>query len=136
MRALSKLRLLLVGIVAVAATLTGQNKPPVSTAIPNYDLKTEVRIRGLVLDSNDHPCPISGGLGSHLLLKTQDGTIEVHLGPTKFVNEYELTLVRGNTVEVLGSRLFFEGRDALLAREITRGEETFVFRDANGKPVW
>ncbi len=136
MRALSKVRLLLVGIVVVAATLTSQNRPPGSTAIPNYDLKTEVRISGIVLDAKDHPCPISGGLGSHLLLKTQDGTIEVHLGPSKFVNENQLILDRGNTIEVLGSRVIFEGRDALLAREITRGEETFVFRDANGKPVW
>jgi hypothetical protein len=58
------------------------------------------------------------------------------MGAAKFVKEYQLILAKGDNVEVLGSRVIFEGRDAILAREITRGQETFVFRDANGKPVW
>ena len=46
------------------------------------------------MDTNDHLCPISGGFGSHLVLKMADGTVEVHLAPTKFVNEYQLILAR------------------------------------------
>ncbi len=88
------------------------------------------------MDANAHLCPISGGLGSHLVVKTADGTLEVHLAPTKFVNEYQLILARGDNIEVLGSKVMIEGKEALLARQITRGEETFVFREANGKPVW
>lgn len=132
----SKVRLLLVVMAAVAATGAGQSAPPSSTVIPKYDLTTEALVKGVVVDTNDHLCPISGGLGSHLVLKTEDGAIEVHLAPTKFVNEYQLVLARGDNLEVLGSRVMIAGREALLARQITRGEETFVFRDANGKPVW
>jgi DNA/RNA endonuclease YhcR with UshA esterase domain len=133
---LLKVRFLLVVMVAVATTVASQNAPPSSRVIPKYDLTTEVRVRGIVVDTNDHLCPISGGLGSHLVLKTADGTLEVHLAPTKFVNEYQLILARGDNIEVLGSRVMIEGKEALMARQITRGEETFVFRDANGKPVW
>lgn len=136
MRALAKLRLLLIGMAACAVTIAGQSSAPDSTLVPKYNLSTEVRLRGMVVDINDHPCPISGGLGSHLILQTQEGTIEVHLAPTKFVKEYQLIFARGDNVEVLGSRVIFQGKDALLAREIVRGEDTFVFRDANGKPVW
>ncbi len=135
MRALVKLHLLLIGMVAFAATVAGQGTPD-STAVPKYNLSTEVRLRGVVVDINDHMCPISGGLGSHLILQTQEGTIEVHLAPTKFVTEYQLVFARGDDVEVLGARVIFQGKEALLAREIVRGEDTFVFRDANGKPVW
>jgi hypothetical protein len=89
-----------------------------------------------VVDTNDHECPISGGLGSHVLLKTQDGIVEIHLAPTKFVKQYQLIIERGDKVEVLGSRVTLDGKDVLLAREIVRGQEIFVFRDASGKPVW
>jgi len=92
-------------------------------------------MRGMILEINDHPCPISSGLGSHLILQTQEGTIEVHLGPTKFVNEYQLILARGDNVEVLGSRVIFQAKDALLARDVVRGNDKFVFRDAIGRPV-
>jgi DNA/RNA endonuclease YhcR with UshA esterase domain len=123
-------------MATVAVTVTSQNTQQGSTSIPNYNSATEVRLQGVVLDAADHLCPISGGMGSHLILKTQNGTIEVHMGAAKFVKEYQLILAKGDSVEVLGSRVIFEGRDAILAREITRGQETFVFRDANGKPVW
>jgi DNA/RNA endonuclease YhcR with UshA esterase domain len=136
MRRLSKVQLLLVAMATVAVTFASQNPQQGSTSIPNYDSATEVRLQGVVLDANDHLCPISGGMGSHLILKIQNGTIEVHMGAAKFVKEYQLILAKGDNVEVLGSRVIFEGRDAILAREITRGQETFVFRDANGKPVW
>ena len=130
MRTVAKLRLLLIGMAAFAATVAGQSTAADSSLVPKYNLSTEVRLRGVVVDINDHPCPISGGLGSHLIVQTQEGTVEVHLAPTKFVNEYQVIFARGEKVEVLGSRMIFQGKDALLAREIVRGEDTFVFRDA------
>lgn len=136
MRRLSKVQVLFVAMAAFAVTVNSQNTQQGSTSISNYDSATEVRLQGVVLDANDHLCPISGGMGSHLVLKTHDGTVEVHLGAAKFVKEYQLILAKGDNVEVLGSRVIFEGKDAILAREISRGQETFVFRDANGKPVW
>jgi len=135
-RELSQLRLLLVAVVALVVSIASQNTRPPSLVVPKYDLTTEVRIQGVVVDTNDHECPISGGLGSHLVLQTEDGTVEIHLAPTKFVAQYQLIIVRGDKIEVLGSRVTFDGKDALLAREIVHGQETFVFRDANGKPAW
>lgn len=57
---LSKLRLILVGVVALVASIASQNTRPPSAAVPKYDLTTEVRIQGVVVDTNDHECPISG----------------------------------------------------------------------------
>lgn len=112
----SKAWLLLVVVVAVAATVASQNAPPSFTVIPKYDLTTDVLVKGVVVDTNDHLCPISGGVGSHLVLETADGALEVHLGPTKFVNEYQLILARGDNIEVLGSRVIIAGRESLLSR--------------------
>ena len=104
---------------------------------PKYDLAQEVTVKGVVDEVVDRTCPVSGGMGSHLILKLASGdTIEVHLAPTKFVKNYELVFSKGDQVEVLGSKVNFEGKDTIFARQITRGTDSFVFRDDKGKPVW
>lgn len=134
---LSKVWLFLTLIGAVAAPVASQTAPPISKVIPTYDLTTEFRVKGLVVATNDHICPMCGGLGSHLMLKADSGTVvEVHLAPTKFINEYHLVIVPGDNIEVLGSSVTIDGTTALVAREVTRGQETFVFRDPDGKPAW
>lgn len=80
---------------------------------------------------------MSGGLGSHLILKLSDGnTIEVHLATAKFVRSYDLLFSKGDKVEVVGAKVQFEGKETIFAREVARGADTFVFRDKSGTPIW
>jgi DNA/RNA endonuclease YhcR with UshA esterase domain len=86
---------------------------------------------------HDRQCPVSGGMGSHLELKQADGSvIEVHLALTKFVGQYELVFKKGDVVEVTGVKVKFEGVDTIFARKIQRGDDEFLFRDNDGKPLW
>jgi hypothetical protein len=39
-------------------------------------------------------------------------------------------------VEVTGSRLTFQGKPALIAAEVRKGEEMLKLRDDSGYPVW
>ncbi len=104
---------------------------------PKYDPATEATFKGVIDDVHDRQCPISGGMGAHFNLKMADGKIiEVHLASTKFVKSYELVFNKGDEVEVIGSKVEFEGADAILAREVKRGTDDFVFRDPQGKPIW
>jgi hypothetical protein len=92
---------------------------------------------GTVQEVKDRQCAVSGGMGSHVILKLDDGTtIEVHLAPTKFTQMYELVFAVGDKLEVIGSKVNFEGVDTIFAREVKRGQDDFVFRDKDGKPVW
>jgi len=119
-----------VGILPVFATQT-------SEAVPKYDPSTEAVFKGTVVEVRDRQCPVSGGMGSHVVLGLQDGsTIEVHLASTTFVKSYDLVFNKGDQIEVTGSKVKFEGVDTIFAREVRRGDDTFVFRDKNGKPVW
>jgi DNA/RNA endonuclease YhcR with UshA esterase domain len=125
---------ILVTLVAVAAMAFAQ-KP--SSSAPKYDPTTEVTLKGTVQDFNDHECPVSGGMGSHVILKIgDDKTIEVHLATTKFVKSYELVFNKGDAIEVTGSKVKLNGVDAIFAREIKDGNDTYVFRDKDGTPVW
>jgi len=37
---------------------------------------------------------------------------------------------------VVGSRIVYNGHEALSARTVTRGDQTVAFREPNGKPMW
>lgn len=108
-----------------------------SGTVPKYNPATESVFKGTVEEVRDRECPVSGGMGSHVILKLADGsTIEVHLASTKFVKSYDLVFNKGDQIEVTGSKVNFEGVDTIFAREVKRGDDTFVFRDKDGKPVW
>ena len=129
-------------LIVVALALTGvipasAAQKPESVTVPKYDPATEATFKGTVEDTIDRQCPMSGGLGAHLILKMVDGkTIEVHLATTKFVKSFDLVFNKGDKVEVTGTKVQFEGKETIFAREVTRGSETFVFRDKTGAPVW
>jgi len=124
-------------IAAVFAPPAARAASQAGAGVPKYDPATEAVFKGTVDEVKDRECPVSGGMGSHLILKLSDGTtIEVHLAPTKFVKTYELVFNKGDLVEVTGSKVKFEGVDTIFAREVKRGNDDFVFRDQNGKPVW
>ena len=125
----------MVALLAIALLPAFAN--PQDANVPRYDVTKEVTIKGVVTDVVDRTCPVSGGMGAHLVLKLAEvNSIEVHLAPTKFVKNYELVFKKGDQVEVIGSKVNFEDKDTIFARQITRGNDSFVFRDEKGKPVW
>jgi DNA/RNA endonuclease YhcR with UshA esterase domain len=126
--------------IALALTLTtaaAAQKSQPSASVPKYDPATEATFKGTVIEVRDRQCQVSGGMGSHLVLKLATGnTIEVHLALTKFMKTYDLAFNKGDVVTVIGSKVQFEGVETIFAREVTRGDATFVFRDKDGTPVW
>jgi hypothetical protein len=124
-------------IVAFAAAVTPALAAGPGTGVPKYDPSTESVFKGTVQEVRERQCPVSGGMGSHIVLKLQDGgVIEVHLASTKFMKDFELVFNVGDEVEVTGSKVMFEGVETIFAREVKRGTDVFVFRDKEGKPVW
>jgi hypothetical protein len=105
---------------------------------PRYDTATEVTVRGAVQEVKQ----VTGGMGmrnvagTHVVLKTDQETIEIHLGPSTFIADQKLVLQNGDVVEVIGSRVTIAGAGAILAREIRKGEQTVTLRDAQGVPAW
>jgi DNA/RNA endonuclease YhcR with UshA esterase domain len=106
-------------------------------AVPKYDKAAEAVFKGTVVEVRNRTCPVSGGMGAHVILKLGDGkTIEVHLATTKWVEMYELVLKPGDEIEVTGVKVQFEAVDTIFAREVKRGNDVFAFRDKDGNPVW
>lgn len=121
----------LVGTLLVAVSLAAK-APKVK-----YDPATETKISGTIEDVKEFECPVSGTVGYHIALKTGDGTVMVHIAASKFMKEYEITFEKGQHIDVVGSKVKLEsGEDAVLAREIVRGQSTYAFRDKQGNPLW
>ena len=102
---------------------------------PKYDKATETKIKGVVeelrtVDGKDE--------GTHFILRDADNkTILIHVGPEKFLKEIEASYVKGDKVEVTGSKVkSAQGEDEILAKEISKDNNSVVLRDSKGEPAW
>ena len=103
---------------------------------PKYNLATEVKVEGVVQEVQQFWCPINGDEGTHLVLKTDIGVLEVHVAPLRFLQGNGVSFSKGDQIAAVGSTVIYQGHDAMIARKITRGDETFAFRQPNGRPLW
>lgn len=101
-----------------------------------YNPKTIVAVKGEVL-SLDTFMPEKGmSPGVHLTMKTGEESLSVHLGPEWYISGQDTRIAPGDTIEVKGSKITFDGKPALIAAQITKGQEVLHLRDDNGYPVW
>lgn len=101
-----------------------------------YDAKTVETVKGTV-ESVDLITPMKGmSSGVHLNLKTDKETIPVHLGPSWYIENQDVKIEPGDSIEVTGSRVTFNGKPAIIASAVSRGEEMLKLRDENGVPAW
>jgi hypothetical protein len=118
-----------------------------------YDTTTETTLKGTVEEVKTVSGMMDGGgrmapggrmgaqgmammQGTHIMLKTDAETIEVHLGPSAFLKEQKIEIGKGDVLEIVGSRVKIGDSDALIAREVRKGETSWTLRDANGRPRW
>jgi hypothetical protein len=101
-----------------------------------YDPDTDTTVRGSVVGVSVVPARGGRGGGMHLQMETEGGTLDVHLGPTWFLEGQGFAFTRGDTVEVTGSLVDLDGTTALVARELGKGGKVLRLRDQQGAPTW
>ena len=127
--------ILAVGLLFLLAMSPACAQAPATAA--KYDIANEVTIKGVVQEVKDFRCPVSGGMGAHLIVKTDKGPVTVHLALSSFLSDYGFNFAKGDEVVITGVKAKVgDDENALLARKIDRGDQTFTFRDKNGKPLW
>jgi hypothetical protein len=101
-----------------------------------YDPKTVETVTGEVV-SVDKITPLKGmQYGVHMMVKTDRETISVHLGPGWFIENQDIRIEPGDKIEVMGSRIAFEGKPAIVAAEVRKGDQVLKLRDQDGFPAW
>jgi hypothetical protein len=80
--------------------------------------------------------PVHGWSGTHLTLKTEAETLDVHVGPSWFLTQNQFSFAKGDQVEVTGSKVKVGTADTLLAREVKKEGKALVLRNPQGIPQW
>jgi uncharacterized secreted protein with C-terminal beta-propeller domain len=101
-----------------------------------YNPKTVETISGEVV-SVDKITPMRGmSYGIHMTVKTDKETVSVHLGPAWYIENQDIKIEPKDKIEVKGSRITFQGKPAIIAAEVKKGDEILKLRDENGFPYW
>ena len=101
-----------------------------------YNAATETTLAGTVAEviTTGQGGAALGGV--HLTLNTAAGVVDVHLGPSWYVSSKQVEFAKGDALTVVGSTSMVDGKSVLIARVITKGDQVFTLRDANGFPLW
>jgi hypothetical protein len=102
---------------------------------PKYDLKTEMKTKGVV---DEVKVLVLGSRKdfTQLVLKSGDDKVYIYVCPKPFQEEMGIVFAKGDQVAITGSKVKQDEADVILARELVKGTDTLMFRDDKGNPVW
>ncbi|MCI0352116.1 MAG: hypothetical protein L0Z53_22075 [Acidobacteriales bacterium] len=127
-------RIMAVALLATACGVAAQQAP--SEPAPRYDVAKEIVVKGVVQETSEYQCPVTGTVGAHMLVQSGPETLQVHITSAKFMRVNEISFKQGDEVRMLGNRVVFNGKPAFLPRSITVGRITYFFRTPGGMLVW
>jgi DNA/RNA endonuclease YhcR with UshA esterase domain len=124
-----------ISLVVCLGTGTCQDQQRSNNAPLKYDLQAETKIKGDVEEVKLF------ALGTRkdfveLVVKSGDAKVEVYVCPKPFQDEMAITLSKGDAITITGAKAKHEEADVILAREVVRGQDTFMLRDNKGNPIW
>lgn len=127
------------GVVVFALAVTARQR-----ATPVYDPATVVTVSGTVETVDQHQCSFgwggypsrTGWLGTHVMLRTGYGVLDAHLGPSLFLKQHDFIPLKGDELEVTGSKFAGELPVILIVKELKKGRRFLELRDRSGQPLW
>jgi hypothetical protein len=102
-----------------------------------FDRKTIERVRGTIVRSESVK-PLPGmDEGTALIVKAEGGkNVVVHLGPEWFVRHQQGEFRDGSEVDLSGSRVNIDGKQAIMATQLRINGRTMTLREESGIPAW
>ena len=100
-----------------------------------YNPATETTVKGTVDEVKTISSPLGWG-GDSSRSQNRVWNVDVHLGPSAFLTKRNFTFAKGDQIEVIGSKVKYQGHDAIIAREVKIGAKVLTLRDAQGIPEW
>ncbi len=102
---------------------------------PVYDLNSETSINGTV-ESYELIKGRGNRGGLSLKVKTSDGVIDVHVGPTWYLDDLKLDINKGDKLEIFGSKVTLDNDTFVIASKVKQNGNDFQLRDKYGYPKW
>lgn len=136
---MKKYTILMFALLSICMTSNGQvTRPPKQAnagAGRMYNPNTVVQIEGRIKSITRVP---SRGAheGIHLSVQTATQTIDVHLGPSWYVEGQGMKLEQNDFVQITGSQVTYGGSKIIVASKVMKDNKTLELRDQNGFPLW
>ena len=83
----------------IASNAVAQGRQRAAQGPMHYDVATETTVTGTVEEVN-----LARGQGTHVALKTENGTLALVLGPSWYQTEKKYELAKGDQLDVVGAR--------------------------------
>jgi len=98
-----------------------------------YDLANESSLQGTILSytENSRTPP----LGTHVLLQSASGNVDVHLGDARVLHQAKLNLAQGMSVRFVGQSQAVAKNTVFLARLVQVGSQVVAVRSNHGLPL-
>jgi hypothetical protein len=121
-------------VLVLALPLAQGQTTPTSVGPFSYDLSQEVTLSGTVSSVLTKASPGTVA-GSHLLLTTPSGEVDISLGVSGLRGAGALSVAAGQQVEVIGVMKSFKDKQVFFARAVVVGDHTYAIRNKHGIPV-
>lgn len=129
LRSFMRRTIFLAGLAVACAALSS------AQAGPKYDLSTESKFKGTIEDLKLPPKGSEKEI-AHLTIKNGDDILDIYLCPKSFMDDMGVSFAKGDEIAFTGSKVKAGEAEMVLAREVVKGTDTLVLRDAKGNPVW
>ncbi len=93
-------------------------------------------IKGEVIDVYQATSRQGYRAGLHLLVKANEETIDVHLGPISYIEGQNFNFEPGDALEIKGDRFTDSPMPTMIAVEVKKDNDTLTLRDEDGFPMW
>ena len=118
----------------------GPGKGPGRPPQPKFDMSEAIAITGQVESLGSYRTgswrSMPGMEIQGVTLKTEQGNIEVFLGPPAYVTEQKFALQKGDILEVYGLKGLRQGKPAFFAAKVKSNNQTLKLLDEKGCPLW
>ena len=121
-------------LVVPSALYAQRGKPANSKAAPgSYDIANDLSLQGTIVSytENSRTPPI----GTHVVLQTPSGNVDVHLGDAHLLHLAKLNLSPGMGVRFVGQSQTIGQSTVFLARLVQVGTQIVALRSDRGLPL-
>jgi hypothetical protein len=100
------------------------------TAPGAYSIANDVSLQGTVLKYTENSA--APPFGTHVLLQTPSGNVDVHLGDARLLHLAKLTITPGSNIRFVGQMNTAGSKQIFLARLVQLGSQVLAVRNEHG----
>ncbi len=119
-------------VLAAAGSVGAQTAPRAETS--QYQVSREVTLVGTVSSVIENSK--TGPLGTHVMVQSASGLVDVHVGSAKYLEMNKLNLKSGDSVRIIGENFEVGAATVFYARIVQDGTSALAVRSTKGMPLW